>query len=300
MVERIVVALTEAGATFAGCEEAAGTPWVAANTIEREVYDALAVARTRRAVRFLMDQRTALPAELRRIAQTAAEDSEKAVFALASLLDLWPGCRFLIEGATVAISGAPNAGKSTLANRLGGAERSIVSPRPGTTLDWVAQETAISGVPVRLIDTPGYGHSGGVLDDVAARRARERAAAADLHLRVFDGAEAPPADPAAWNAAGVPTLLVLNKSDVGSVWSPTQIEAQHCDVVVPISAASGANVDRLVLEIGRMLGVEWADDKSIIGLFTERQTGLVREMVETQRGSRLSEMILTELIGEVA
>ena len=300
VVERIVVALTEAGASFVGCEEARGSPWVGTNTIEREVWEALVVARTRRAVRFLTRQRTALPAELRRIARTAARDAEAAVAALRKLLEPWPGCRFLIEGGAVAISGAPNAGKSTLANRLGGAERSLVSPRPGTTLDWVAQETAIAGVPVKLIDTPGYGHPGGALDHIAAQRARERAAVADLHLRVFDGSEPPPAEDGAWSATGVPTLLVLNKSDLGSVWAPAQIEAQRCNLTVRVSAASGANMGGLVREIGRMLGVEWADEEGVIGLFTERQTGLVREIAGKRRVSRLSEMILTELIGEVA
>ena len=306
VVERIVMALTQAGATFIPREEIADRCWPASNIITREVYEALARARTARGVRFLLRQRNALPAELRRIARTAAHDPPAAMGALQTLLDASRGCRRLVEGATVVISGPPNSGKSTLANRLVGAKCSIVSAQAGTTRDWVSQETAVAGVPVTLIDTPGHehsgqgvgrGHSGGNLDDLAAARARERGATADLHLRVFDGSGPPPDAHQPWSPVGIPTLLLLNKSDLGSAWTSADIEAQYCQVVLSISATEGANMDRLVREMGHMLGVKWADEK-IIGLFTARQVRLVEDLIGGQRQPDFTGTALAELIGE--
>ncbi len=306
VVERIVLALTHAGAVFVGGADVAGSSWPASSTIEQETWEALTRARTRRAVRFLLRQRSALPAELRRIARTAVADAASAVAALQGLLASSPGCRLLVEDATVAISGPPNAGKSTLANRLVGLQCSVVSPRPGTTLDWVAQEAALAGVPITVIDTPGYGAgtpdhqggcSGGHLARVAVARARERSAAADLHLWVFDGSQSPAARKEHVAAAGVPTLLVLNKSDLGMIWTQVQIEAQCCEACISVSAARGTNVDRLAREITAMLGLDWADEE-VIGLFTERQIRVATELAGVDRKSDLPRAILRELIGE--
>ncbi|MFH0980221.1 MAG: GTPase [Planctomycetota bacterium] len=297
VVERIVMALTEAGATWVGREEAGVGAWPAASVLEREIWEALARARTRRAVRFLVHQRTALPGELRRIARTAAQDAKAAGVAWQALLDRARAGRLLIEGAVVALVGPANAGKSTLANRLLGMDRSLVSPCPGTTLDWVEQETALEGIPVTLLDTPGYGQGGGVLDGLAAARARERAASADLHLRVLDGSRPPPEADAAWNAPGPPALLVLNKRDLGNVWTAAHIAAQHCAGVVSVSATQGTHLDRLTRKISCTWGLDWTDE-TVISFFTERQIRLAGEWLGAKGDPSRQEAILAELIGK--
>ncbi|MCK4660796.1 MAG: 50S ribosome-binding GTPase [Phycisphaerae bacterium] len=296
VVERIVMAFARSGARFVPREDSSG--WAADSIIEAEVLEGLAQARTRRAVRFLLRQRAALAAELRRIAEMAGQNAQTAMAALESLLNVSRGGRFLVEGATVAISGPSNVGKSTLANRLAGADRSLVSPIPGTTLDWVAHETALAGIPVTLVDTPGYGHSGGALDDLASERARQRAASADLHLRVFDGSQPPPTTDTEYTAGGVAALLVLNKSDLRCVWPDSFTpDSLHCRGMVRVSATRGTNVDALVLEIGRTLGVDWADE-SITGFFTHRQINLAKKLIHLWRTSALAEDVMVELFGE--
>ena len=72
----------------------------------------------------------------------------------------------LFQGATVAIIGAPNVGKSTLLNLLSGRDRAIISPQPGTTRDVLEVDFELHGIPVRLIDTAGLRRRGKVFEAI--------------------------------------------------------------------------------------------------------------------------------------
>ena len=95
----------------------------------------------------------------------------------------------LREGLTVAIAGPPNAGKSTLLNRLARREAAIVSPYAGTTRDVIEVHLDLEGWPVTLLDTAGIRDSDDPVEREGVRRARERAAGADLVLWVVDAAD---------------------------------------------------------------------------------------------------------------
>ncbi len=123
----------------------------------------------------------------------------------------------LRAGYTVAILGAPNAGKSSLLNRLAGREAAIVSETAGTTRDVIEVHLDLGGWPVTLWDTAGLraadsADAQGALEAEGMRRARRRAEEADLRLIVVD-ARAPVLDGelAAYAQGG---LVVFNKSDL--------------------------------------------------------------------------------------
>ena len=103
----------------------------------------------------------------------------------------------LREGLVVAIAGPPNAGKSTLLNRLAQREAAIVSPYAGTTRDVIEVHLELAGMPVTLLDTAGIRETDDPVELEGVRRARDRAAGADLVLWVVDASEAsgPMADP---------------------------------------------------------------------------------------------------------
>jgi tRNA modification GTPase len=104
----------------------------------------------------------------------------------------------LREGMTVAISGPPNAGKSTLLNRIARREAAIVSPFAGTTRDVIEVHLDLGGYPVTLLDTAGIRESDDPVEQEGVRRARERAGQADLVLWLTDAcaaAEPPAAGP---------------------------------------------------------------------------------------------------------
>ena len=119
------------------------------------------------------------------LAPAAAIARELGSEIAAALADGGRGER-LREGLVVAIAGPPNAGKSTLLNRLARREAAIVSPYAGTTRDVIEVHLDLAGWPVTLLDTAGIRDSDDPVEIEGVRRARERAAAADLVLWVVD------------------------------------------------------------------------------------------------------------------
>ncbi len=97
----------------------------------------------------------------------------------------------LREGLVVAIAGPPNAGKSTLLNRIAKREAAIVSPYAGTTRDVIEVHLDLGGLPVTLLDTAGIRETEDPVELEGVRRARERAADADLVLWVVDASARP-------------------------------------------------------------------------------------------------------------
>ena len=92
----------------------------------------------------------------------------------------------LRDGLVVAIAGPPNAGKSTLFNRLARREAAIVSPFAGTTRDVIEVHLELDGYPVTILDTAGIRDSAEPVEQEGVRRARARATQADLVLWVID------------------------------------------------------------------------------------------------------------------
>jgi tRNA modification GTPase len=124
----------------------------------------------------------------------------------------------LREGLVVAIAGPPNAGKSSLLNRIARREAAIVSPVPGTTRDVIEVHLDLDGYPVTLLDMAGIRDSSDPVEQEGVRRARERAAGADLVLWVMDaavGGEIPVAATEDENSNNV-RWLVWNKIDLVS------------------------------------------------------------------------------------
>ena len=129
----------------------------------------------------------------------------------------------LREGLVVAIAGPPNAGKSTLLNRLAKREAAIVSPYAGTTRDVIEVHLDLAGWPVTLLDTAGIRDTEDPVELEGVRRARERAAAADLVLWVVDSRDSPNSGAAAFEneaesngkaESRPPTWLIRNKIDL--------------------------------------------------------------------------------------
>lgn len=169
----------------------------------------------------------------------------------------------LREGLVVAIAGPPNAGKSTLLNRLARREAAIVSPFAGTTRDVIEVHLDLGGYPVTLLDTAGIRETDDPVEREGVARAHKRAGEADLVLWVEEAGAAPEAISAPIGHGGrrsapggerSETWLVLNKSDLLRT-SPSAAdarpgrgrpEADQFAARFKISATAGEGVPDLV------------------------------------------------------
>lgn len=115
----------------------------------------------------------------------------------------------LRDGLVVAIAGPPNVGKSTLMNQLARREVAIVSPHAGTTRDVIEVQLDVDGYPMTVIDTAGIRETDDPVEQEGVRRARARAADADLVLWLTD-----PADAQVQHGAKTPVWTVRNKIDL--------------------------------------------------------------------------------------
>jgi tRNA modification GTPase len=169
----------------------------------------------------------------------------------------------LRDGFVVAIAGPPNAGKSTLLNRLAQRDAAIVSAHPGTTRDAIEVHLNLDGYPVTLIDTAGIRDSADPIEQEGIRRARERVAMADLVLWLTD-ASAEGTDGKGGgegNLSAGEVWHVHNKIDRigGNGRSRSELPSTNKSKNEPardfsLSALTGSGVGGLVAELSRSAG----------------------------------------------
>jgi tRNA modification GTPase len=150
----------------------------------------------------------------------------------------------LREGLTVAIAGPPNAGKSTLLNRLARREAAIVSPHAGTTRDVIEVHLDLDGYPVTLIDTAGVRDTHDPVEQEGVRRARDRARTSDLVLWLVDANDKSAPTPQS-DGDHAPVWIVRNKVDLVTVKGEGTGATGRFDV----SASRGDGVPELIAAV---------------------------------------------------
>jgi tRNA modification GTPase len=178
----------------------------------------------------------------------AAADAVRALIAeIATLRERARRGRVVHDGVTVALVGAPNAGKSSLLNALVGRERAIVSPIAGTTRDVIEATIELRGIPIRLLDTAGIASPRDALEAEGISRSRGAIEESDLLLVVIDGSAALSRDVLDETAAR-PRIVVRAKSDLGIDPSAGLLEDP-----LDVSSLTGAGLDVLSDRIARMI-----------------------------------------------
>jgi tRNA modification GTPase len=174
--------------------------------------------------------------------------------------------RLVRDGARVVLVGLPNAGKSSLLNRLLGEQRAIVTPIPGTTRDTIEERISLDGLLIRLIDTAGLQDESATaraldpVEEIGVRLSWKQLAEAELVLFVFD-ATADLADQRELitriQRAGRPLIALANKTDLltQDIEARLTKELAALDLPAPvlISALTGAGLDLLREAIVKVL-----------------------------------------------
>ena len=143
------------------------------------------------------------------------------------------------------ILGEPNAGKSSLLNRLVGSDRAIVSPQPGTTRDFIEERINVGPHGLRLVDTAGLNPGANGLEMLGVEKALERAESADIFILVLDATRPTPplSERILKRITILNTLVALNKADLLKDWDrPSAIPPPGFQTAL-ISALSGRGME---------------------------------------------------------
>jgi len=216
---------------------------------------------------------------------------------IGELLSSFSAGKLVFQGFTLAIAGRPNAGKSSLFNRLLEADRAIVTEIPGTTRDLVSEAVSMDGIPVKLVDTAGIREGIDRIEQLGIDRTYQAMADADLTLLVCD-LSAPSSDEDSALLEKLRDrrpLLVGNKSDLPRNSAPPP-EA------VIVSALTGEGIPELKQAILKRIapdGIATPESGSITSL---RHEALLRETRDALENARKAvefeiphEMLLLDL-----
>lgn len=218
----------------------------------------------------------------------------------------------LREGMHVVIAGQPNAGKSSLLNRLAGREAAIVTDIPGTTRDVLRQEIVIDGLPIHIIDTAGLRESDDPVEKIGIARAWEEINRADRLLLMVDsrsGITPADRDILAQLPKQLPLTVIFNKVDLSGAQA---VQRQgELGVEIALSALSGAGIELLRQHLKDSVGYHAGE-----GSFTARRRHLdalqrarihvenARIQLQYRAGELLAEelrqaqQVLSEITGE--
>ena len=232
----------------------------------------------------------------------------------------------LRDGLTLVIAGRPNAGKSSLLNRLAGYEAAIVTDTPGTTRDVLRERIAIDGLPLHILDTAGLRDAPDAIEAEGIRRARNEIARADRVLFVIDAADAHSVQAIEHDLqhvpAKVPVTLVFNKADRSG--DTARVETgQGGAPRVYLSAATGEGIAGLRQHLKDCIGFHPAAEGALTArtrhvdalrrarehveaahrLFTERHAGelVAQELLDAHRclGEITGEVTSDDLLGKI-
>jgi len=220
--------------------------------------------------------------------------------------------QLLRDGMTLVITGRPNAGKSSLLNRLTGRDSAIVTPIAGTTRDTLKEFIQIDGLPLHVIDTAGLReHSEDVVEQEGMRRARSEIARADHVLLLIDDAEPDCTDSLLADIPShLPVTYIHNKIDLSGHSVGQQMTAKGA--VLYLSLKTGEGTGLLVQHLKDCVG--YAEEAE--GVFMARRRHLeaidqamaaVQKAVENFNAGvlellaeelRLAQNALSEITGE--
>lgn len=187
--------------------------------------------------------------------------------------------QLLQHGVNVVLVGEPNAGKSSLMNRLLGHERAIVTEEAGTTRDTLQETLTIQGIPVNITDTAGLREADSQVEKVGIERAKAAVQAADLAIWLRDGNTLSDSQPQ--ELAHVDFLEVhnkadlfdrsLNKTNTADKSESEMSDKARGDATLQISAKTGFGIETLIAAIADKISIKHSEES----VFSARERHLI-------------------------
>ncbi len=183
-----------------------------------------------------------------------SEMINKNISKIKKMIDTFDNGRIMKEGIKTVILGKPNAGKSSLLNRMLGEERAIVTDIEGTTRDTLEENINLNGLSLKIIDTAGIRNTDDKVEQIGVNKAKEIAEGADLIIYVVDGSK--DIDENDKEILEIiknkKVIVLLNKTDIDRVVEIEQLNEIPKEDIIEFSAKAGLGMDELEEKIKDM------------------------------------------------
>ena len=183
-----------------------------------------------------------------------SEMINKNISKIKKMIDTFDNGRIMKEGIKTVILGKPNAGKSSLLNRMLGEERAIVTDIEGTTRDTLEENINLNGLSLKIIDTAGIRNTDDKVEQIGVNKAKEIAEGAELIIYVVDGSK--DIDENDKEILEIiknkKVIVLLNKTDIDRVVDIEQLNEIPKEDIIEFSAKAGLGMDELEEKIKDM------------------------------------------------
>ena len=199
--------------------------------------------------------------------------------------------KIIKEGIKTAIIGRPNAGKSSLLNRILKEDRAIVTEYEGTTRDTIEEFVNINGIPLKLIDTAGIRKAKDEVEKIGIHKSKEIAKDADLIIAIFDASKKLSEEDKEILEIikNKKAIILLNKIDLNKeIQKEDKIFRKYSDSIIEISALNNIGIDKLYEEITKLFELNEINLDNDLVITNVRHKNLITKAIEEINKTRKS------------
>ena len=192
--------------------------------------------------------------------------------------------KILKEGIKTAIIGKPNAGKSSLLNRILKEDRAIVTEFEGTTRDTIEEFVNINGIPLKLIDTAGIRNAKDEVEKIGIHKSKEIAKNADLIIAIFDASKPLSKEDKEILEIikGKKIIILLNKIDLKQeLYKADKDFKEVTDSIIEISALNNIGIDDVYAEITKLFEINEINIDNDLVITNIRHKDLIHQAIES-------------------